>query len=134
MILQTTARAFVARALAGACAMGFLLCGGWGPTGHKVVAQIAYDHLTPKTKAEVDKLLAGSTLPEASVWADQIKDEPAWKWTRPWHFADMPEGAAEFKMERDCGKEGCVVAGIQKYEAVLKSGSAGPEEKAQALK
>src|SRR4051812_18601685 len=80
----------------------FLLCCGWGATGHKVVAQIAYDHLTPKARADVDTLLAGGTLADFSVWPDQIKSDPAWKWTKPWHFADMPEGATEFKMDRDC--------------------------------
>src|SRR3954469_4528958 len=89
-----------------ACAAVFLLCCGWGATGHKVVAQIAYDHLTPKAKAEVDTLLAGSTLAEFSVWPDQIKNDPAWKWTKPWHFADMPEGATELKMDQ-CPEGGC---------------------------
>lgn len=62
------------------------LCGGWGSTGHKVVAQIAYDRLTPTAKAEVDKLLGDSTLAEFSVWPDQIKSDKAWAWTKPWHF------------------------------------------------
>src|SRR5262245_10475668 len=84
------------------CCLTFLLCCACGATGHKVIAQIAYDHLTPKAKAEVDQLLAGSTLPEFSVWPDLIKDDPNWKWTKSWHFADMPEGASSFKMDRDC--------------------------------
>jgi S1/P1 Nuclease len=117
-----------------ACLAVFVFCCAWGATGHKVVAQIAYDHLTPKAKAEVDKLLAGSTLAEFSIWPDLIKNDPAWKWTKPWHYADMEEGETEFKMEKDCPKEGCVVSGIQRYEAVLKSGSASQEEKTQALK
>jgi hypothetical protein len=117
-----------------ALALVFVLCGAWGATGHKVVAQIAYDRLTPKARAEVDQLLAGSTLAEFSVWPDQIKGDPTWKWTKPWHFADMPEGATEFRLDRDCPDEGCVVKGIQRYEAVLKSGRFGEEERVRALK
>ena len=64
--------------LPAAFAAVFLLCCSWGVTGHKVVAQIAYDNLTPRAKAEVDKLLTGSNLPEFSVWADQIKNDPHW--------------------------------------------------------
>ena len=92
---MTTPRdSFLCRGLVGlACALAFLLCCAWGATGHKVVAQIAYDHLTLMARSEVDKLLARSTLAEFGVWADQIKSDPAWKWTKPWHFADMPEGA-----------------------------------------
>jgi hypothetical protein len=116
------------------CCLTFLLCCAWGATGHKVIAQIAYDHLTPKAKAEVDTLLAGSTLPEFSVWPDLIKDEPNWRWTRPWHFADMPEGAGSFKMDRDCPEKGCVVRGILRYGAELKSGTTSFEDRQRALK
>ncbi len=91
----------LSRGLVGlACALAFLLCCAWGATGHKVVAQIASGHLTPKAKVEVDRLLAGSTLAEFRVWSDQIKSDPAWKWTKPWHFGDMPQGAIECKMCR----------------------------------
>lgn len=112
----------------------FLFCAAWGATGHKIVAQIAYDHLTPKARAEVDKLLAGSSLAEFSVWADQIKSDPKWAWSKPWHFADMEPDAKSFSMDHDCPANGCVVKGIQKYTAVLASGSAKQEEKVEALK
>src|ERR1043165_8231064 len=112
----------------------FLFCCAWGATGHKVVAQIAYDHLTPKAKAGVDTLLAGSTLAEFSVWPDQIKNDPAWAWTKPWHYVNTPEGATGFKMERDCPDEGCVVRGIQRYEAELKDTAKSLEDRQRALK
>lgn len=117
-----------------ACVLVLAVCGGWGAAGHKIIAQIAYDRLTPKARAEVDVLLAGSTLAEFSVWADQIKREPAWAWTKPWHFADMPPGETEFKMDRDCPDEGCVVKGITRYRDVLSSTTATAEERVQALK
>jgi hypothetical protein len=112
----------------------FLLCAAWGATGHKVVSQIAYDHLTPAARGQVDQLLAGATLPDFSVWPDQIKKDPTWAWTRPWHFADMPEGASEFKLNRDCPSDGCVVQGILRYSGVLRDPKAKQEDKVQALK
>ena len=45
----------------------------WGPEGHQVIALIAQSQLTPKTRAEVDRLLAqepGDTLASISTWAD----------------------------------------------------------------
>src|SRR5258707_1072126 len=87
----------------------FIFCCAWGATGHKVVAQIAYDHLTPKANAEMHKLQGGSNLPEFSVWADQIKGDPVWAWSKPRPFADMLADATDFKMDRDCPKDGCVV-------------------------
>jgi len=66
---------------------------GWNATGHRVVAAIAYDHLTPKARARVDALLRahpdyGTLLPKSSsndeardaflaaaVWPDVIKGD-----------------------------------------------------------
>src|SRR5580704_577699 len=57
----------------------------WNATGHRIVAAIAYDHLTPKAKARVDELLARhpdlGKLPSreaflaAAVWPDTIKGD-----------------------------------------------------------
>ena len=46
-------------ALAGLVLLGLAAprASAWNGTGHMVVADIAYDHLTPKTKASVDALL-----------------------------------------------------------------------------
>ena len=68
----------------------------WNATGHRVVASIAYDHLTPAAKRRVDMLLtlhpdyavlltrdapadpvarARAAFLAASVWADEIKSD-----------------------------------------------------------
>lgn len=124
----------LSRAFAKLSLASFLLCGGWGATGHKVVARIAYDHLTPATKSHIDDLLGNSTLPEFSVWPDQIKRDPAWRWTRPWHFADMAEDETRFSLERDCPDDGCVVRGIKRYQAELRDPATPREEQVRALK
>lgn len=58
----------------------------WNATGHRVIAAIAYDHLTPRAKARVDELLKQhpdfANLPSreaflaASVWPDAIRNDP----------------------------------------------------------
>ncbi len=69
----------------------------WNGTGHRVIAAIAYDTLTPATRARVDDLVrrhpdyqryflqnapsdpaarARAAFIAASVWADQIKSDP----------------------------------------------------------
>lgn len=68
----------------------------WNSVGHRIIAQIAYDQLTPAAKKQVDKLTAiqfHSRYPEArfaraSTWPDQIKQ----KTTRynAWHYVDIP--------------------------------------------
>jgi S1/P1 Nuclease len=69
----------------------------WNSTGHRLIAAIAYDHLTPKTRARVDALIrqhpdyekifcrdapadpvarARAAFITAAVWPDQIKGDP----------------------------------------------------------
>lgn len=91
--------------LAGLCA---LPAHAWNGTGHMAVAGVAYDNLTPKTKAAVDALLmrqkdygrwmsqmpAGYTdkgrfgFMKAATWPDDIRKTPD---DRPiWHYIDLP--------------------------------------------
>jgi hypothetical protein len=70
---------------------------GWNATGHRLIAAIAYDRLTPKTRARVDELIrkhpdyqtillrrapedpaarAREAFMEAAAWADVIKGDP----------------------------------------------------------
>lgn len=62
-----------------------------------VVAQIAYNHLTPTVKAQCDALIAtpvayassiNNTFVTASVWADDLKSSTN-TWNN-WHFIDIP--------------------------------------------
>ena len=38
----------------------------WGPTGHRVVAEIAQRHLTPAVQAKVSRLLGGRSLADVA--------------------------------------------------------------------
>lgn len=60
----------------------------WGPIGHDTVAKIAADHLTPKAKAAVEKLLDGQTMPQVSNYADQVRSDE----TAGLHYIDLPGG------------------------------------------
>ncbi len=86
----------------------------WDGTGHLVSAEIAYEHLTPKTKAAVDALLrhhrdyalwmrerpAGYAdrgrfaFMKAATWPDDVRKTPN---DRPnWHYIDLPVVAAGY--------------------------------------
>lgn len=46
----------------------------WGTKGHRVVAGIAEDLLTPEARREVTNLLdPGTTLADISTWADELR-------------------------------------------------------------
>ena len=72
----------------------------WGDDGHKVVAGIAYELLTPSAKAAADALLAADadtlTAPDfasRATWADRYRDSnnrhDHYVQTSKWHFTDV---------------------------------------------
>lgn len=70
----------------------------WGQNGHRVVAQIAFNHLTPNTQQAILPLLAGEKLAEVSTWPDEMRSNPTDFWQKqstPWHYINMSK-ASEF--------------------------------------
>ena len=68
----------------------------WNAAGHKVIALIAFDHLTPSVKKQVNKILAArfhSRYPngrflKAATWPDRIKGHT--KAYNTWHYINLP--------------------------------------------
>ena len=123
----------------GAAALLCLLAAGpalaWGPEGHRIVAQIAADHLDAKARAGVDALLAGEpepSLPGIANWADEIR--PRQPETGPLHYINLPKGDCHYLPQRDCPDGACVVGGIEHSIAVLKFSGATREQRNVALK
>jgi hypothetical protein len=65
------------------------IASAWGPTGHRIVGLIAESRLCPATRQYLEPLLDGATLANAGVWADVIRSDPAWSYTKPWHFINV---------------------------------------------
>ena len=87
----------------------------WGPTGHRVVAEIAQRHLTPAAQAKVASLLDGRTMADVANWPDDLRSDPRFDKYKPLHFATVKNGIASY---RDSEKARCgdlVVAISYKY-------------------
>lgn len=88
---------------------------GWGATGHDVVAAIAEQHLTPKAKRKINKLLDGKSIVYYSSWMDNIQNSPYWKngynKTKTWHYANVDEGFTYQTMTKN--PDGDVVSGLE---------------------
>ena len=69
--------------------LGPLAASAWGPTGHRIVGLIAESRLCPDTRRYLEPLLDGATLANAGVWADVIRSDPAWAYTKPWHYINV---------------------------------------------
>ncbi len=107
----------------------------WGPEGHAIVADIATLHLTPRTLAQVRKLLAlegHRSLDQVASWPDEIRrDQPE---TGPWHYVDIPLAATQYSPRRDCRHGDCVVSRIPHFAKILGNRAATPKQRLRALK
>eukprot|EP00978_Attheya_sp_CCMP212_P025082 scaffold80008_cov47-Attheya_sp.AAC.4 len=74
----------------------------WGKDGHQIVANIAYQRLSPATQDAVKDILrredgsygdddatAGSPLASVASWADKVRFTKAYHWTTPLHYIDI---------------------------------------------
>ncbi|GAA3746579.1 S1/P1 nuclease [Terriglobus aquaticus] len=117
----------------------------WGPQGHKLVAMVAMEHLTPTAKKNIKFLLGKETLADVASWPDVYR--PLETQTGPWHYVDIPEGAGTYDRERDCptqpnvkaGSPGdkwrdCVVDRILFFEGRIGDATLDPADRAIALK
>lgn len=77
----------------------------WGILGHRIVGEIAESYLTPKAKAEIQKILGTETVALASTWADFIKSDSAYKYLNSWHYIDFPKGLSYAQMQEELNKD-----------------------------
>ena len=106
--------------------------GRWLDLGHRMVAGIAEQRLTPRTAAAVRDILGGQSLADASVWADNIRqyrhDADAL------HYVNIPLTATAYDSARDCAHGTCIIAAIASDRRVLATPSASPLDRAEALR
>jgi hypothetical protein len=103
----------------------------WSTPGHRVVAAVAEERLSPPARALVREILGSTPMsdPDVAGWADAQRD-PA---TKPWHYVNIPLSAPGYDAARDCPRGDCVVAAIARAERRLRAG-ASAVERADALR
>ena len=62
------------------------LLSAWGANGHRIVAQICYDNLSPTARTSVDEALGDNYLAQLSTWPDYIKADKGWDFAKSWHY------------------------------------------------
>jgi len=128
------------RRIGGCILIGGLLVGAtsaqaWGRQGHKVVALIAEEKLTPVAREKTEEILAlenSKTLSDISSWADDVKQTYPYL---PSHAVRIPFDADMYDQERDCSrKRKCIVEAIYMAERVLKDEKESQRKKLVSLK
>lgn len=121
-----------------ALALGTSPAHAWGWLGHRLVGNHADSRLNPEARAEIDRLLAGEPLPTlagVSTWADELRDDPVrGRATARWHFVNFERGQCRYDAQKQCAGGDCIVAAIERSEAVLRDRSRPRSERTEALK
>jgi hypothetical protein len=112
------------------------LCISWGTTGHFAVGTVAERHLTPKAQTAVQDLLGSESLASVSTWADDVRNDPEYKHTGPWHYINLPAGLNydSFSQRVTSLQEDNVYKAVLRCEQTLKSPATSRKEKKEALK
>jgi hypothetical protein len=111
---------------------------GWGSSSHKIIAQIAADHISPDTAKQIALITSNENLQQSAWWPDQIKSTPEWSHTRGYHFNDMNDGPTYLEYIKTLSdyykKKGDIVRAVLKAEDVLRSPTESKDNKKYALR
>lgn len=104
----------------------------WGQTGHRVVGEIAYNHLTNKAKRNLEKLMKNEGLAMISTYADEIKSDRKYDKFKPWHYVNFKDGDTYETSKKN--PKGDLVVGIEKCKEVISDPNSSEEDKIFYLK
>jgi len=109
----------------------------WSANGHKIVADIAYWHLTPTVRQQVNALTKKSfsgrplaRFEQAAAWPDSLKNQDVTMFNA-WHFINLPivrNGVTPPPLEQEN-----VAWATKQMEQTVASSRATPKERAMAL-
>ena len=114
----------------------------FGGRFHVTAGLLAERELCPAARSAVADLGDGKSLGEIGLWADTVRNDPAWQRAVPWHyinFPDLPPGAGlvEARAAIDAFQhipEGDVLTAIAHFTATLADHSRPHEQRSEALR
>jgi nuclease S1 len=81
----------------------------WSPQGHRLVALVAANHLSPSARQNISWLLGTENLADVAVWADEYLLGN--NQTSFWHYVNIPVDAHGYDRDRDCPRQPGISAG-----------------------
>lgn len=103
----------------------------WGARGHRIVADIAAQHLTPETAQWVKLLLSGRSLEAVANNPDKERQNPLWKCAEPFHFVNIDDGLTYQASKKNPG--GDIVVSLEYFTALLSDPKKSTAESVMAL-
>lgn len=108
----------------------------WGREGHRTIALIAQKNLSRKAEAQVKELLGDKTMADVASWADEVRNQPEYKGTGPWHFVNLPlgYGYGEFEKQLKAITEANAYQALTDNLRILQDKKQPREKRVDALK
>ncbi len=104
----------------------------WWATPHMLIAEIAYQNLTPETRNNVDCLL-GEDFIESATWADKIRKQGNHQYNQ-WHYVTLTFKQIDEPMPTKFPHTQHVACAIESEIQLLQNPEAKQQEKAESLK
>ena len=104
----------------------------WSKTGHRVVGEVAEQHLSKKAKRAIESLLDGESLAAVANFGDEIKSDRAYRKFSAWHYVNIPFGKTYAEIEKN--EYGDLVQGVNTCLEIIKNEKSSKEDKAFYLK
>ncbi len=113
----------------------------WGPSGHRMVAELAEHQVDPAAGREIRRLLGiarAGALADIANWADDVRSDPAQRElsraTARLHFVNFADARCHYDPAGICANGQCVVAAINRYAALLGDRTKPDAERVDALR
>ncbi|ERF76047.1 hypothetical protein EPUS_01380 [Endocarpon pusillum Z07020] len=110
----------------------------WGSLGHRTVAYLASEYLTPNGSTYVANHLNDEDISEAALFADKVRHMPMFNYSAGWHYIDAeddPPRQCGINITRDCAMQGgCIVSAIVNQTARIMNESTSHADRGQALR
>jgi len=104
----------------------------WSKTGHRVVGEVAEQHLSKKAKRAIEDLLEGESLAAVANFGDEIKSDRTYRKFSAWHYVNIPFGKTYEEIEKN--EYGDLVQGVNTCLEIIKDENSSKEDKAFYLK
>lgn len=99
----------------------------WGPTGHRVIGEIADHHLTKKARKAITAILGTESLAIAATWMDEVRSDSLYDNTHDWHWVTIPDSLNYATSAKN--PKGDVVETITRMSTLLRSDTVSLESK-----
>lgn len=67
----------------------------WGPTGHRIVGEIADSYLSNKARKAIREILGNESIAITSNWPDFIKSDSTYNYLHSWHYINARQGLTQ---------------------------------------